>query len=381
VSCNQADLTSEFPGLSDTRGWKKRVGADFTRETTVQDAEQIRCLQERPDAIGDQDLTLLPPPIQALLGGDDRQILDLQRLRLDLPDGELRFPRLVAAAADFWTARVDRAVPSVRLPQVVRAFLAIAPLPDAEAQQLAANLGFLLEQQSDFSQLDDTVFFSTFVRFFARYCSVHDLLATLREITAVPDDDLWTFGANCFDGINLDRRARFKNWFSPSFDKGVASEILSTYDDEAWVVFPAKTPGTFNLFYCDSQKEVQHLRIIHDALADKGRNWAAPMKEAPGFVWAPTLASMLTGALSLTWIDGSRTTRQPGRPRCVDASAIINRKPPPPRPPPPTDIDSQPVEPFKSFFLGPDSQFQFSQVDTPGLFDSQPFFPDDQSKG
>lgn len=229
------------------------------------------------------------------------------------------------------------------------------------------------------------VLFSTFARFFARYCSVHDPLATLREITAVPGDELWTFGTNYFDGVNLDRRARFKNWFSPSCDKGIASKILSPYDDEAWVVFPAKTPGAFNLYYCDSLKEVQSLRIIHDALADKGRIWSAPIKEAPGFVWEPTLESMLTGALRLTWIDGSRITW----PRCVHASIIINRKPPPSppvhtqpfRPPPLTGIDSQPVEPFRPFFLAPDSRFQFSQVDTLGLFDSQPFFPDDQHKG
>jgi hypothetical protein len=208
MSCNQTELAGEFRGLTDTRHWKKRIGPDFTRGTTIRDAEQIPCLQEPPEAPGDQDLAILPPTIQGLLCTDVRQVLDLQRLRLDLPDGEIRFPRLIAAAADFWTARVDRVVPTVPLSRLVAAFLAIAPMPDAEARQFAANLGVLLEQQNDLSQLDDTVLFSTFVRFFAQYCPVHDPVATLREITAVPENDLWTFGANYSTGsVSTARRS------------------------------------------------------------------------------------------------------------------------------------------------------------------------------
>jgi hypothetical protein len=240
---------------------------------------------------------------------------------------------------------------SSEVSQVIRVLLMNSSLSESETHQIAAHLNRLLDQADENSQLSETMLFSTFVRFFVRFESVLNLMATVYEFSEIIDS-----GTEYL----FDYQARFKSWLSPTTDKTAAMEVLRTeMGRQAWAVIPSKTPNMFTVFHKDENEQISALYIIH-AFAVKFRSGELTDQ--------PTLDGILTRTLGLTYGHGAKMPQQ-SRPKYVDADEIIRKNRQREKLPEQLQLLMEftgfgsPVTLDLTKFLAADSPFQCSQIE------------------
>jgi hypothetical protein len=223
---------------------------------------------------------------------------------------------------------------------------------------LRANLAFLLDLQSGSSQGPEEIFFVGFVRFFLQYGFHQNLLGVLGEISE-PSSDY-------SDG------SRFKSWFGPSVDQSAATNEVARGGPHAWKVIPSKNPTRFTLLY-QAPAGPKALRIAHDAIAETVEQQFSVKFNNGMLAYQPTLEGILRETLHLSF-PVMNAEPIPVKARYVGAEDIQQIASEAPRETPPLLWESQfDLEEDTDSIVEEDSQFEFSQVETGDLQNSQAF--------
>ena len=323
LSSSSQEIKNRFPTITETRHWKLRLssGANFHAASTIEEAENIPCLQQKVDNVTanynsapDKELPFLPKETIQLIGEDQAQMLNICRTYYSLKSTDF-YKKFMAFVTKFWKERISETNVS-NIENIISAIV------NRDEQQLEVNLDFLLQQHDDSSQMNETVTFDTFVRYFIRYGDVSDPALTLREVssTNTPFD---FSGLNIFSSQNYELNVQFHSWFSPTADKNYAVSALQQTFGQSWVVIHSKTPNVFNLLFKHNLDVVRSLHIFHNPIPDNPNERYYVQFNNGEFQYRSSLDEILTGVLKLSYKTDYEKRKIPDKPLSVNADDII----------------------------------------------------------
>lgn len=281
ISSNNNDLRKEFPTIQETRHWKKRYSTSpfFTKDSTLKEVDQIKLLDQTINSIlpdidniqqsnsTDTSANVATPSTNLnnkglhfpnetieLLKNDFSQLYEIARLFYAISEDENYYFKFLQCVTKIWLSKIQSGEADIET--VVSIIIGKDINSDSEPflLQYQRNLESLLLQNTEDSQISDTIFFSSFVKFFIRYSDIFNMASVLYEISVI----------NMY--MQQDCQS-FQSWFMES--KKQAVKKLSKKRKDDWFLVPSQTPNMFTLLVnTESPSTINAIHIKHNPIPD-----------------------------------------------------------------------------------------------------------------
>ncbi|KAH0794182.1 hypothetical protein GPJ56_001785 [Histomonas meleagridis] len=268
VDCPIDEIISTFGALPDVKNWKKRWNpkGQFNRNTTIKEAESIKCVERKnmelltttlrnpcapispPKVIpANSHLSLIPSNLAIILRSEPDTLLSAAVIVKNCDADPIWKQNILTEVTQIWRntfGTVNRISPEMMTKFILQPF---SDQTTDIVTQLSSNIEYLLISRTDLSQQFESVGFDDFLLFMIRYGSMRNIRNNLLEISSFDSTSIFDLSCTFSFPSQHEVHPRFQPWFHPLLTLSSGESLLKNQTKNAWVVRPSSIPNLFTV--------------------------------------------------------------------------------------------------------------------------------------